>query len=92
MPKNMLIPDFVQKVKVASHKYLELQDPVHYRFFAWQSGYGAFSVSPSIVDNVMRYIKNQPEHHRKHTFEEEYLRFLSEYKVEESDERYIFCD
>ena len=92
MPKHTLIPDFVQKIKVASHKYIEQLSPTHYRLFAWQSGYGVFSVSPSVVENVRRYIKNQPEHHRKHTFEEEYRRFMSEYHVEESDERYLFCD
>ncbi len=92
MPKNIMLPELIQKMKVASHKYLETLDPNYYRGFAWQSGYGVFSVSPSVLDNVVRYINNQPEHHRHHTFEEEYRRFMSEYKVEGVDERYLFSD
>lgn len=92
LPKNIMVPDLIQKLKVASHKYLETLAPDYYHGFAWQSGYGVFSVSPSVLDNVVRYINNQPEHHRHHTFEEEYRRFMAEYKVEGIDERYLFSD
>ena len=54
-------------------------------------GYGAFSVSPSILDNTIRYIKNQAEHHRVKTFQEEYKMILDAYGIE-YDERYIFAD
>ena len=57
--------------------------------FAWQRGYGAFTVSPSNEKRVIQYIKNQKEHHRKVTFKEEYLKFLQRYKIE-YDERYIW--
>ena len=46
------------------------------RFFAWQEGYGAFTVSPSQTDKVRKYITNQNEHHRRRTFEDEYRELL----------------
>lgn len=49
--------------------------------FAWQSGYGAFSVSVSNVDEVKRYIENQSEQHRKMTFQEEFVAFLNRHHV-----------
>lgn len=57
--------------------------------FSWQAGFGAFSHSKSELPNVIRYIINQEEHHRKKTFQEEYLDFLKRYGVE-FDERFIF--
>lgn len=57
--------------------------------FGWQSGYGAFSVGHSNVESVIRYIANQEEHHRKVTFQEEYLAFLKKHEIE-FDERYIW--
>jgi putative transposase len=57
--------------------------------FAWQLGYGAFSVGQSQVGSVQKYIQNQAEHHRKLTFQEEYLKILRQYGVE-YDERYLW--
>ena len=57
--------------------------------FAWQTGYGAFSVSESNVPTVTRYIAGQEEHHKKRTFQEEYVAFLKRNKVA-YDERYIW--
>ena len=57
--------------------------------FAWQKGYGAFSVSPSNEERVIRYIENQKEHHKKITFKQEFITFLKRYKIE-YDERYIW--
>jgi putative transposase len=57
--------------------------------FAWQEGYGAFSVSISHIKNTITYIQNQKEHHRKKTFEEEFLIFLNKHGIE-YDERYIW--
>jgi putative transposase len=57
--------------------------------FAWQTGYGAFSVSESNVPAVSRYISTQEEHHRKRTFQEEYVAFLKKNKVP-YDERCIW--
>jgi len=60
-----------------------------YRKFAWQEGYGAFSVSVSQMKNVIAYIDQQKEHHRHRTFEEEFLEFLDKHGVE-YDQRYVF--
>jgi transposase-like protein len=57
--------------------------------FAWQEGYGAFTVSPSQVSKVQRYIEDQVEHHRKRTFEEEYVELLRLSGVE-FDEKYLW--
>jgi len=50
--------------------------------FAWQQGYGAFSVSRSIVPAVVRYIRNQEAHHRKMSFDEEFVALLKKHGVE----------
>jgi putative transposase len=59
------------------------------RKFAWQDGYGAFTVSKSNVPAVIRYIQSQREHHHKKTFQEEYLEFLRANGIE-YDERYLW--
>ncbi|MEY2532004.1 MAG: REP-associated tyrosine transposase [Verrucomicrobiota bacterium] len=56
--------------------------------FAWQEGYGAFTVSASQLENVRTYIQQQEEHHRTRTFREEYLTLLQRHGVE-FDERYV---
>jgi len=57
--------------------------------FAWQTGYGVFSVSESSVPAVSRYIAEQESHHKKQSFQEEYVAFLKENKIA-YDERYIW--
>jgi putative transposase len=56
--------------------------------FAWQTGYGAFTVSASQSDRVCHYIERQQEHHRRRTFQEELVAFLKAHRIE-SDERYV---
>lgn len=57
--------------------------------FSWQTGYGAFSVSKSNVSSVIKYIDTQEEHHRKISFQEEFIAFLKRHGIE-YDERYIW--
>jgi putative transposase len=57
--------------------------------FAWQQGYGAFSVSRSLVPSVVRYIQNQKAHHKKMSFDEEFLALLKKHGVE-FDPRFVF--
>jgi REP element-mobilizing transposase RayT len=59
------------------------------RGFEWQDGYGAFTVSKSQIPEVIEYIKNQREHHRTKTFQEEYLELLLKHGVA-YDERYLW--
>jgi hypothetical protein len=65
-----------------------MQGPV-YHDFSWQAGYGAFSVSGSQCGQVRNYILQQEQHHRKVSFKEEYLLFLTKNKIE-FDERYLW--
>lgn len=57
--------------------------------FCWQDGYGAFTYSKSHIDKVVKYILNQPEHHKRHSFREEYLLFLNKFEVD-YDPKYLF--
>ena len=57
--------------------------------FSWQSGFGAFAYGKSQVKDVVKYILNQPEHHKKETFLDEYKKFLRAFEIE-FDDRYIF--
>ena len=63
----------------------------YYETFAWQDGYGAFSVSPSLLDKTKKYIARQAEHHKKTTLREEYKMILDRYGIE-YDDNYFLCD
>lgn len=71
-PSAMPLAVAIQKLKANSSRWLGEQG----LSFEWQKGYGAFSVSASMVETVKHYIRNQEEHHRKRTFEEEFLALL----------------
>jgi putative transposase len=71
-PTTMPIAEAVQKLKANSSRWIGEQG----LSFEWQKGYGAFSVSPSLVETVKAYIRNQEEHHRKRTFEKEFMTLL----------------
>ena len=75
----------VQKVKAHSSKWIKTKDTSLANFY-WQDGYGALSVNPSEVDVVIRYIKNQHEHHRKKGFKEEYRTFLAKFNVDYNED------
>jgi putative transposase len=85
---DISISDMMQDVKRASTNLINEKRLVP-KHFNWQKGYGAFSYSKSQVPNVIKYILNQEEHHRKKTFKQEYLAFLKLFEVE-YDERYLF--
>jgi REP element-mobilizing transposase RayT len=76
----------VEELKKESSKWAK--DTVCPDFY-WQNGYGAFSVSPSNVEQVKLYIENQEEHHRKMTFQEEFREFLRRHEIT-WDERYVW--
>lgn len=81
------LADVMREIKRGSSAWIHSKSRL--RVFAWQEGYGAFTVSPSQVAAVSRYIRNQEEHHRKKTFEEEYVELLRLSGVE-FDERYLW--
>ena len=79
--------ELVEEVKKSSSKWMKAEGGVP--GFSWQAGYGAFSIGESQADTVIKYIQNQEEHHRKVTFQDEFLNFLERYKVA-YDERYVW--
>ncbi|CAN5209605.1 IS200/IS605 family transposase [soil metagenome] len=90
MRPHQSVSDLLQDIKGGSSKWINDNKLVRGRF-EWQEGYGAFSYSESQIDDVIKYINNQEEHHKHVTFRDEYLNFLEKFKVE-YDERYIFKD
>lgn len=81
------LSELMQDIKGSSSKWIN-ENKLARKRFAWQEGYGAFSYSRSHLPNVIRYIQNQEEHHRKTKFTDEYRAFLKAFEVD-YDERYI---
>jgi REP element-mobilizing transposase RayT len=88
LPSTMAIAKAIQLIKGGSSKWVGETFPSQ-DFFEWQEGYGAFTVGISQLDDTLRYIRNQEEHHRTRTFEEEYIAFLDRHGIE-YDKRYVF--
>jgi REP element-mobilizing transposase RayT len=86
--RELAIADAVRLLKANSSGWIHDTFPDR-QVFAWQVGYGAFSVSYSNLKVVKRYIANQEKHHRRRTFQEEYREFLVKHDVE-FDERYVW--
>lgn len=82
---DLSIRQAMKQIKGASSHAINQSKLIPYKF-AWQVGFGAFSISESHIQTVRQYIANQKEHHKKMTFEEEYRRFMELYGLEESDE------
>ncbi|MCK6614089.1 MAG: IS200/IS605 family transposase [Ignavibacteriaceae bacterium] len=87
MSPDLSVSDLVRDVKAVSSKYINENKLVAGRF-EWQRGFGAFSVSPSKLESVIDYIKDQEEHHRIKSFREEYEWLLKAHAVD-YDPRYI---
>jgi REP element-mobilizing transposase RayT len=85
---SISISDLVRDIKAGSSKFINDKKKVQ-RKFNWQEGFGVFSYSRSQVDNVIRYILKQEEHHKKKTFKEEYIDLLKKFEIE-YDEKYLF--
>ena len=71
----------MEQVKSGSSKWLNEKKYIAGKF-QWQDGYGAFSYSKSHIDAVVKYVLNQPKHHKKQTFREEYLLLLRKYEID----------
>lgn len=78
----------MQKVKSDSSRWINERQLTPGRF-SWQGGYGAFSYSKSHISRVCKYIENQEAHHRRKTFQEEYLEFLEAFEIK-YDKEYLF--
>jgi putative transposase len=88
LSRNLSIAKVVGDVKRGSSKWIKTKGKMLTKF-AWQNGYGAFSVGQPDLERVREYIVRQEDHHKKRTFQDEYRSFLMEYGVE-YDERYVW--
>ena len=88
LPSTISVAKAVQLVKGGSSKWVHEQFPEH-REFEWQRGYGAFTIGISHLENTIKYIESQKEHHKKVSFQEEYLAILRKHGLE-YDERYVW--
>jgi putative transposase len=86
LPPNVSVSDAMRFIKANSSAWARDKWK---RLFAWQLGYGAFSVSKSSVPQVLRYIANQESHHRRIAFREEFLDLLQKHEIP-YDERYLW--
>jgi putative transposase len=86
--RTISIADIVGEVKTGSSKHLKTLDGAM-QHFAWQHGYGAFSVSESNIQEVRRYIQEQEQHHARMSFQDEYRAFLRKHGVE-FNETYVW--
>ena len=88
LSRTISIAGLVSEMKTSSSMWMKT-GPAGVGGFAWQRGYGAFSVGPRDLDAVIAYIDRQEAHHRTRSFQEEYVAFLAAYGVE-FDERYLW--
>ena len=82
------VSQMLNRIKANSSKWVNENGKLGVRF-TWQEGYAAFSVSESRVPDVVQYIRNQEEHHRKHSFQEELVALLKRHRIE-YDPRYLW--
>lgn len=85
---SIAISELVRDMKAGSSNFINGQGWIKGKF-NWQEGFGAFSYSKSQLDDVINYIQNQEQHHRKKSFQEEYIEFLEKFAIE-YDEKYLF--
>ena len=88
LPRTVTISKLIETVKKESSVWIKKQG-VKFEKFYWQSGYGSFSIAPSQLDQLIRYIDNQEEHHKSVTFQDEFRALLRKYNIE-FDERYVW--
>ena len=88
LSKTLSVSEFIKELKRATSAWVKETFPNMDAFY-WQARYGAFSVSPSHVDPLQIYIRNQVEHHRKESYQDELRRLLRKYGID-FDERYVW--
>lgn len=82
------VSDMARDIKANSSKWINEHNLIQGKF-AWQEGFGAFTYSKSQIDTVVKYIMNQPEHHKKTTFRDEYIQFLKNFEID-YNEKYLY--
>ena len=86
LPRTVTQSDLLEDIKKKSSKWVKQIDRTRYGKFAWQRGYGAFSVSASKLDDVVEYAANQEEHHRVQTFQDEYRKLIAKHNIEYNED------
>lgn len=89
LSRKYTVADLVRDLKRESSKWIKSKESPFIADFQWQAGYGVFSVSPSHLNSLKKYITNQTEHHSKETYQDELRRILQKYNVE-YEERYVW--
>jgi len=85
---TIALSDLVRDIKANSSRFVNEKKFAKGKF-SWQQGFGAFSYSHSHLNDVIRYMPHQEEHHKTNNFKDEYLKFLKKYEVD-YDEKYLF--
>ncbi len=85
---SVALATLVKDIKLASSSFIK-KEKIFPLFDGWQDGYGGFTYANSARDNLIEYVKNQVEHHKKESFRDEYIRLLKEHGIE-FDEKYLF--
>jgi putative transposase len=85
---DISISNLVRELKISSANFINDKKFIK-GIFSWQTGYGAFSYSRSSIDNVIKYVQDQEKHHKKKSFQEEYLNFLEKFNIP-YDKKYVF--
>ena len=90
LSRDNTISYIVEEAKRNSSRWLKTLS-AYYHDFAWQGGYAAFSVSQSVAEKTLNYINDQSEHHKHHSFKDEYIKFLNLYGIDYNP-KYVFND
>ena len=88
LERVVTVSNLLEEVKKSSSKWIKGKNE-RLADFAWQAGYGAFSIGMSNIEALEKYIARQKEHHRQRNFEHEYRTLLKKYRVE-WDEKYVW--
>lgn len=88
LKSDVRISDLVRDIKNNSSSFIKDKKFIKGKF-AWQEGYGAFSYAKSEINIIYDYIKNQEQHHKKRTYEEEFMDYLKEFEIN-FNENYVF--
>lgn len=88
LPRTLSLSKLIEEIKKGSSKWIKTKGNL-YNDFAWQKGYGAFSIGQSAYDSLRKYIRMQKDHHKKISFQDEYRAFLKRYQIE-YDEKYVW--
>jgi len=88
LPRTVTVAKLVEKIKASSSKWVKQEFP-RCSQFRWQAGYGVFSLGQSQLNQLVRYIEGQREHHRRQSLKDEIIALCERYRVE-YDERYLW--